>query len=191
MKRALLALCLLLWLPGLSVAGLDVPDDDPDLPPVIADTTAAAGCTVAYLLEDLATNDVTVVRMKIARDANDRAIGDRFPCPRDVPPRIGTRALDECIRRAADPKTCVFADMARDFEKRPAVALTAENASRCSSDKATDIGLACWRAGTFDVCAVACGDSPAHAEAAAVSRCESKHQRQCPITGSLPVLAPR
>jgi hypothetical protein len=191
MKRFLLALCLLIGMHAPGFAGVDLSNIDTELPPVIADTTAAAGCTVTYLLEDVATNDITAVRMKVARDANDRVSGDRLPCPKDVPPRVGTRAMEECIRRAGDPKTCVFADMARDFEKRPTIALTAENASRCSSDKSTDIGLACWHAGTFDVCAVACGDSPEKAVATAINRCESKHQRQCPVSGSLPVLAPQ
>jgi hypothetical protein len=93
--------------------------------------------------------------------------------------------------RAADIKDCVFADMARAFQRRPNADASTENTSRCASDKATDIGIACWRSGELRICGVGCGISPAAAVSAAVVRCEAKHQRQCPITGSLPVLAPR
>ena len=190
MKRAFLALMLLCASTGGGFAALDLGDESDDLPPVISDTAAASVCTVAYLVEDIATNDMTIQRMRIARDENDKIVDHHLPCPKEIPPRVGSRALYECGTRAADPKTCVFADMARDFDKTPGQAATAENASRCTSDKATDIGVACWRAGKFDVCDVGCGDSPAHAISAAVERCESKHQRQCPLTGSLPVLPP-
>jgi hypothetical protein len=81
--------------------------------------------------------------------------------------------------------------MARGFERQPKADNSAENFSRCSSDKATDIGVACWLSGDLHVCGAACGGSPDTAISAAVSRCEAKHQHQCPITGSLPVLAPR
>lgn len=161
------------------------------LPPVITDTTMAANCTVTYLVTDVTTNDMIAVRMQIAPDPNDKPVNNLMPCPPEVPPRVAARVLDKCIKRAADAKHCVFADMGRDFEKQPKVDNTAENYARCASDKATDIGVACWRSGTLDVCDVGCGNSPAGAVAAAVTRCEAKQQRQCPITGSLPVLAPR
>jgi hypothetical protein len=161
------------------------------LPPVVNDTTKPPDCTVTYLVTNVATNDTIAVRMQIAPDQNATPVNNVMPCPPDVPPRVASRALDACTRRAAEPKHCVFADMGRDFEKHPSLDNTAENNSRCASDKATDIGLACWRSGELEVCDVGCGNGGAAAIAAAVQRCEAKQQRQCPITGSLPVLAPR
>jgi hypothetical protein len=140
---------------------------------------------------DISTNDMMAARMQIAPDPNERPVNNLMPCPRDVPPRVASRALDVCTIRAADPNNCVYADMGRDFEKQPRVDNTAENNARCASDKATDIGVACWRAGELQVCDVGCGKSPTGAISAAVERCEAKQQRQCPITGSLPVLAPK
>jgi hypothetical protein len=161
------------------------------LPPVIKDTTKAANCTVTYLVANIVTNDMLAVRMQISPDPNDQPVNDLMPCPPDIPPRVASRALDACVVRAADPRDCVYADMGRDFDKQPKVDNTAENNARCSSDKATEVGVACWRSEELQVCDVGCGDSPATATAAAVARCEAKHQRQCPITGSLPVLAPK
>ena len=160
-------------------------------PTVVEDTTKAPNCTVTYLVIDIATSDVIAVRMRIAPAADDRPTNNVMPCPPNIPPRVAARALDACILRAADPKDCVYADMGRDFEQRPIANNTAENSSRCLSDKASDIGIACGRAGELQVCGVGCGDSPRAATEAAVARCEAKHQRQCPMTGSLPVLAPR
>lgn len=176
---------------GPARAAVNSPDLMNGLPPVIEDTTRAAQCTVTYLVTDIRTNDMIAVRMQISPDPNDTPVDNLMPCPADIPPRLASRALDACVARAADPRNCVFADMGRDFEKRPTVDNTAENASRCRSDKAADIGVACWRSGQLQVCDVSCGGSPAAAAAAAVSRCEAKQQRQCPISGSLPVLAPR
>jgi hypothetical protein len=189
-RRLLTVLCCLAAA-GLARAAVNTPDLLSGLPPVIEDTTRAAQCTVTYLVTDITTNDMIAVRMQISPDPNDRPVGDLMPCPANVPPRVASRALDACVARAADPRDCVFADMGRDFEKRPIVDNTAENTSRCRSDKATDIGVACWRSGQLQVCDVSCGGSPTAATAAAVSRCEAKQQRQCPISGSVPVLAPR
>ena len=171
-----------------AVSGLDSLNA---LPPVITDTTQAPPCTVTWLVTNTATNDTFAVRMRITPDKDDQPVNHLMPCPRDIPPRVASHALDACILRAADPKDCVFSDMARGFEKRPNVDNTSENTSRCASDKASDIGLACWRADGRDICGIGCGNNPDAAIAAAVSRCAAKHQRQCPITGSLPVLAPR
>ena len=175
---------------GPALAGTSTFDITNGLPAVIKDTTKAANCTVTYLVTDIATNDTIAVRMQIAPDPNDQPKNDLMPCPPDVPPRVASRALDACGKRATDPKNCVFADMARGFEQQPKADNTAENYSRCASDKATDIGVACWRSGELQVCDVGCGNSPATAITAAVTRCEAKHQRQCPITSSQPVLAP-
>jgi hypothetical protein len=146
---------------------------------------------VTYLVTNIVTNDTIAIRMQIAPDQNDSPVGNLMPCPANIPPRVASRALDACTLRAGDPKDCVYADMARDFEKHPNVNNTAENASRCASDKASDIGIACFLAGGLQVCSVGCGGSPESAIAAAVSRCAEKQQRQCPITGSQSVLAPR
>ena len=194
-RPILIALCCLAMLVPIGAApahaGTSTFDTPNVLPPIIEDTTKAANCTVTYLVTDITTNDMLAVRMQISPDPNDMPKNNLMPCPPDVPPRIASRALDACIVRSADPRNCVFADMARDFENRPIADNTTENGSRCRSDKAADIGVACWRSGTLQVCAVGCGDSPETATAAAVTRCEAKHQRECPITGSLPVLAPR
>jgi hypothetical protein len=172
-------------------AALDLSSGPDDLPPVIEDTAKAADCVVTYLVTDISTNDMIAVRMRIAPHETDRPVNNLMPCPKDVPPRVASRALDVCALRAADPKTCVYADMSREFEKHPSANNTAENTSRCASDQAADIGVACWSAGRPQVCASACGDSPESAVAAAVARCETKQQRSCTITGSLPVLAPQ
>jgi hypothetical protein len=187
-------IALLLWgfvAAGHAWAGTSTSDLMNVLPPVVKDTTKAASCTVTYLVTDVTTNDLFAVRMQIAPDANDVPANNLMPCPPAIPPRLAARALDACIKRATDPKHCVFADMGRDFEQQPKVDNTAENSARCASDKATDIGVACWRGGALEICDVGCGASPDKAVAAAVTRCEAKQQRQCPITGSLPVLAPR
>jgi hypothetical protein len=196
-RTILISLCCLLWclLCCLAIqsswAAPLTSDIQSGLPSVLVDTTKAANCTVTYLVTDITTNDMLGVRMQITPDANDRVENDMMPCPADVPPRIASRALDACTLRAADPRNCVYADMARGFETRPDPDNSTENSSRCSSNKASDIGVACWLSGDLQVCGVGCGASPRSAIAAAVSRCEDKHQRQCPITGSLPVLAPR
>jgi hypothetical protein len=187
--RAILTLlcCCISPVPALAVTS----SYDYGLPPVVEDTTKAANCTVTWLVTDITTNDMLAVRMQIAPDPNDKPVNNLMPCPAEAPPRLASRALDACVIRAADPKNCVYADMARGFERQPKADNSAENFSRCSSDKATDIGVACWLSGDLHVCGAACGGSPDTAISAAVSRCEAKHQHQCPITGSLPVLAPR
>jgi hypothetical protein len=189
--RIILLLLLLLAAPWVARAGTSSSDITSGLPPVVNDTTKPPDCTVTYLVTNVTTNDTMAVRMQIAPDPNDVPANNAMPCPPDIPPRVASRALDACTRRAAEPRHCVFADMGRDFEKRPRLDSTAENSSRCASDKATDIGLACWRSGDLQVCDVGCGNSSALAIASAVERCEAKQQRQCSITGSLPVLAPR
>lgn len=188
-------LFLILWLligaHGAVWAASDTFGTGDDLPPVVEDTTKAAPCMVTFLVVDIESHDILAPRMRIMPAPNDRPANGAMPCPADVPPILSARALDACVLRAADPKSCVFADMARDFPQRPRATNTAENYSRCASDKATDIGVACYRVGTLEVCGAGCGDSPEAAIAAAVKRCETRHEQSCPITGSLPVQAPR
>ena len=191
LNRAILATLCCLALSTTVRAGTTTSDFMNALPPVVRDTMKAADCTVIYLVTDVTTNDMLAVRMQIAPDANDQPVNEVMPCPPDMPPRVAARALDACAIRAADPKNCVFADMGRDFERSPKPDNTAENRSRCASDQATDIGVACWLSGELQVCDVGCGKNPSTAISAAVERCEAKHQKQCSITGSLPVLAPK
>jgi len=165
-------------------------DRDLDIPPVVEDQAKPAQCTALYLVSDILTNDVFAARMRIASPENAKPVGNRMPCPATIPPRVASRALDVCTGRNVDPNNCVFSDMSRGFEKEPAERNTASNASRCTSDKAEFAGLACWKAGTLDVCNVACGQTEQEARAAARARCEDKHQKPCPITGVVAIPAP-
>jgi hypothetical protein len=113
-----------------------------------------------------------------------------MPCPSLVPPRVAETALDGCRQHAGKKTDCVFADMSRGFHEAPVISNTSENASRCASDQASQIAIACWHAGDFAVCNVGCGPSPDAAVVAARNRCEAKHQQSCPITGVLPVQGP-
>ena len=160
------------------------------LPPVVEDSARPQQCTVAYLMRDVGMNDAYAARMRIAPDANARAQKGLYPCPGNVPPRIAARALDSCTARAANPRTCVFADMSRGFEREPELRNTAENTARCASDVSTHIAMACWRAETFDVCNVACGGNEAEARARARQRSAEKHGQDCSIAGAVTVLAP-
>jgi hypothetical protein len=161
-----------------------------DVPPVIADSQAPAGCTVTYLIADTANNDLFAARMRIASAETDTPVNNRMPCPANVPPRVALRALDMCMGRASDPKYCVFADMSRGFERQANIQNTSEIASRCSSDKFSDIGAACWQSGALSVCDVGCGNSPREAKAKARTRCEDKQQHSCPVTAAVPVAGP-
>lgn len=161
-------------------------------PPVIYDSKAAPACTVTWLLEDTADNDIFAARMRIAPAEADRPVNGHMPCPSpaNIPPRMADSALDFCRDHATDPKSCVFADSARGFQSRPEAGNTAENTSRCPSDTASHIALSCWMSNGLAVCDVGCGNSPAQAESAAKSRCEDKQQRSCPISASVPVIGP-
>jgi hypothetical protein len=161
-----------------------------NVPPVIADSQAPTKCTVTYMIADLANNDLYAARMRITPAEADSPVNNRMPCPHEMPPRVGSRALDMCMSRTPESKSCVFADMGRGFDREPAIQNTAENASRCPSDKFSDIGVACRMAGRLSVCDVGCGNSPDEAVAQARSRCEDKQQQSCPITATVPVSGP-
>lgn len=165
-------------------------DKNIEMPSLFQDDNKPRECTVTYLVTNITTNDTFAVRMRIAPANGDDASRDRFPCPSQLPPRVDERAIDACRAHEANPETCVFADMGRDFSADPQINATSESASRCASDLSAEIGIACWNNGRFDVCNVACGQSKEEAVLAARSRCEAKHRKTCPITGSLPVLAP-
>lgn len=191
MWRKLAAILLIAGLANdLAQAG-QIPFDLPTyVPPIVADSKAPQICTVTYMVADLANNDIFAVRMRIAPSESDVPAGNRLPCPKEMPPRVGVRALDVCRSRSGDAKYCVFADMSRGFEREPELRNTAENAARCASDRTSDIAVACWMAGKLPVCDVGCGNSPPEAVAAARTRCEEKHQRTCAITASVPISGP-
>ncbi len=165
-------------------------DLDLHVPPVIAGSTAQTKCTVTYLIDDLTNNDLYAMRMRIDPGEADVPVQNRLPCPTTIPPRIGMRALDICTTRTGEAKYCVFADMGRGFERDPDIHNTAENAARCTSDTASDIGVACWMSGNMSVCNVACANSPHEALIQAKARCEDKQQHSCPITATVPVSGP-
>jgi hypothetical protein len=161
-----------------------------NVPPVIVDSQAPAGCTVTYLVADTANNDLFAARMRIASAETDTPANHRMPCPPSMPPRVGLQALDMCSSRTGEARYCVFADMSRGFEREPDIHNTSENASRCSSDTSSDIGAACWMSGKLSVCDVACGNSPQQAVNQARARCEDKQQHGCPITATVPIAGP-
>ena len=182
---------LALLVPASAVIAGPVPFDlHLDVPPIIADSQAPVGCTVTYMIADTADNDLFAARMRIASTETSTPVDNRMPCPPDMPPRVGLRALDVCSSRAGEAKTCVFADMSRGFERGTGIRNTSEIASRCSSDKFSYVGAACWMSGNLSVCNVSCGNSAADAMAQARTRCEDKQQHSCPITASVPVSGP-
>lgn len=186
-----IALGVSLLLAGGSAYGAAVQFDlNIGLPDVVRDSAQPRACTIAYLVSDVTNNDTYAVRMQITPLQNATSENGRLPCPSVVPSRVAARALNACVERAADPKTCVFSDMSREFTQAPEVRNTAENSARCLSDSASFIGIACWRSGGLDVCNVGCGGTQAEAEAAARERCETKQLQSCPTVGAVPVLAP-
>lgn len=191
MRRAWLFLALGLLLSGREVNAGPLPFElDLDVPPVIADSKAPVDCTVTYLVADIANNDLFAARMRIPSIETDQPADNRMPCPPQMPTRVGMRALDVCMSRAGEAKYCVFADMSRGFEEQADIHNTSEIASRCSSDKSSDIAAACWMSGKLAVCDVACGHTPDEALAQARARCEDKQQRSCPISATVPVSGP-
>lgn len=174
-------LLLLAW-PLVALAAPLPFDRDLSIPPVVEDTGAPVQCTIAYLITDIATNDTFLLRMRIAPGPNAKAQRNRMPCLSPIPPRLSVRAIDACAVRVEDPNQCVYSDMARGFEREPVARNTSSETSRCQSDQASFIALACARSGALDVCSVACGQSEDEAKAHARARCEDKHQTSCPTT---------
>ena len=188
--RLFLALAVLVLLGSLGRAAPVEMETNP-VAPVVTDTTRPRQCVIAYLIADVATNDLYLSRHQISASEDQNASHGRYPCPTDVPSRVGARALETCLSRAADHKSCVFGDMARGFENQPDIRLTAENTSRCASDLANYIGIACWKSGERDVCDVGCGKTEQEARDQARGRCEVKQQKHCPITGAAKILPPQ
>ena len=188
--RWIAAILLLLMAGSAAAAPLSFGTDE-SVPAVVTDTTKPRMCTVAFLVTDVATNDVFVARMQIEPGVDEKPTKNRYGCPTAVPTRVSARAMEACLVRAGDAKLCVFGDMAREFEKRPDARLTAENTSRCASDIYSHIGIACWKSGERDICNVACGGSDQEARDLARGRCEVKQQKRCAITGAAEVLPPQ
>jgi hypothetical protein len=161
-----------------------------DKPAVLEGVNQPRACTVTYLVEDFVTNDTFAARMQFNPAPNATPINGRLACPSLVPPAIARGALEGCRAHAGKRSDCVFADMRRGFVDTPGVGNTVENASRCTSDHASQIAIACAHSGTTDVCNVGCGEDADSAIAAARKRCEATHQAACGITGVLPVQVP-
>ncbi len=189
-KRALVAcIVALLASPGSMAAPTQMNDDS--VPMVVTDTTKARQCVIAYLVTDTVTNDTFVSREQIEPTPDESAAHGLYACPTNIPARVAARALEPCITRTGDLRSCVFGDMARGFETQPDVRMTAENTSRCASDLANFIGIACWKSGERNICDVACGKTDQEARDLARGRCEVKQQKRCPITGAVEILPPQ
>jgi hypothetical protein len=193
--RTWLLRCVILVLPLLASAAsrgspLDFDLGGYDKPTVLEGVGKLRACTVTYLVEDYVANEVYAARMQFSPAPSALPLRDRLPCPTLVPPLVADTARNLCRDHAGKPADCVFADMSRGFRDKPNVANTAEDASRCTSDQASQIAIACWNSGDYGVCSVGCGEDPGTAIAAARSRCEATHQKACSITGVVPVLAP-
>ncbi|MGA3397912.1 MAG: hypothetical protein ABSC95_01730 [Acetobacteraceae bacterium] len=161
-----------------------------DKPTVLEGVGKVRTCTVTYLVENYVANDTYAARMQFTPAPTAVPLGAQMPCPTLVPPLVAETALNECRDHAINQTDCVFADMARGFPDKPDLANTAESASRCLSDQASQIAVACRNSGDSAVCNVGCGEDQAAAVAAARNRCEVTHQQACTITGVLPVAAP-
>ena len=186
--RLILALMVVLPLASATIAAPVSTSTGSTVPPVVTDTSKPRQCVIAYLVTDVGTNDTFVSRHQIEPAQDEKPSRGRYACPTEVPARVATRALEPCLVRAGDLKLCVFGDMGRGFENRPDARQTAENTSRCASDLATHIGIACWQAGDRDVCNVACGNTEQEARDQARGRCEVKQQKRCTITGAVEIL---
>lgn len=187
--------CVILLLPLLASAAsqgspLDFNLYGYDKPTVLEGVGSIRACSVTYLLEDYVANDTYVARMQFTPSPNAVPLHARLPCPSLVPPRVAETALNMCRSHADKPADCVFADMSQGFHDKPGIANTSESNSRCTSDQASQIAIACLNSGDSAVCSVGCGEDAGAAIAAARSRCEATHQKSCTITGVLPVSAP-
>jgi hypothetical protein len=193
--RTWLRRCAILLLPLLASAAsrgapLDFNLGGYDKPTLLEGVGKLRACTVTYLLEDYATNELYAARMQFAPSPTAVPLKDRLPCPTLVPPLVTDTALNLCRDHAVKKTDCVFGDMSSGFHDKPELSNTSEATSRCTSDQASQIAVACWNSGGSDVCNVGCGEAPATAISAARKRCEATHQKACTITGVLPVSAP-
>lgn len=158
--------------------------------PQIVGAPKPIACTVTFLIEDYVANETYAVRMKFLPDPEAVPVNGRIPCPALVPPRVAEAALDGCRNHATNRADCVFADMKRGFSSAPDLGNTSDASSRCQSDQASEIAIACADAGKLDTCSVACGNGALAAVLSARDRCETTHQKICRITGAVPVEAP-
>jgi len=160
-------------------------------PPVVERGGRPLVCTVTYLVQDDNTNETYAARMQF-EPAPDAMVGanGRMICPGMMPPTVGEAALNGCRSHAAQATNCVFADMDKGFSAAPSVGNTSAGRSRCGSDEASQIAIACLLSGAREVCNVGCGEEPDAAVKAARQRCEATHGKACNITGWVPVEAP-
>jgi len=161
-----------------------------DKPTVLEGVGTLRACTVTYLLEDYVANQTYAARMQFTPSPTAVPLYARLLCPSLVPRMVADTALNLCRSHANKAADCVFADMSRGFQDKPELANTSESASRCMSDHASQIAIACANSGDSAVCNVGCGEDGAAAIAAARSRCEATHQKSCAVTGLLPVSVP-
>ena len=189
--RSFAVLCAILLAGPAAWAAAVSSAEDIGVPSVVTDTTKPRQCVFAYLAVDAGNNDIFVSRQQVVPGQDESANRSRFACPTQVSTRLASRALESCLARSADRKLCVYGDMARGFESRSDIRQTAENTSRCASDLANYIGIACWDAGDRNVCNVACGETEQEARDQARGRCEVKQQKRCPITGVAEILPPQ
>jgi len=161
-----------------------------DKPTVLEGVGTVRSCTITYLLEDYVANHTYASRMQFTPSPTAVPLHARVACPSLVPPLVADTALNLCRSHADKATDCVFADMSREFQDKPELANTSESTSRCMSDQASQIAIACADSGDSAVCNVGCGEDGAAAIAAARSRCEATQQKSCTVTGLLPVSAP-
>jgi len=187
---AALAALLCAWWCGAALAGPTAFDLGLHVPPVVVDSEAPPDCTAAWSVINYTTNDLFVARARIAHGDGEKPVNGRMACPAAIPVRVAERALDGCVATALEPKQCVYADMSRGFEAAADIRNTSENAARCTSDKASFIGVACVLVSDRPICASACGETAAEAENQAAARCQDKQQRVCLLKASAPIAMP-
>ncbi|HVZ10327.1 hypothetical protein [Rhodopila sp.] len=173
--------------PGRAWAGPVADESLVEAPPVIRDTQAPITCTVTFMVTDTANGDLFAQRIRVPPAETDQAVDHRMPCSPDILPRLAGFARDACTIRAADARTCVYTDMGRAFSARPEITNTDVDASRCTSDTASEIAASCWMKGVTPICNVGCGATPAEALSRARARCQDKQQRPCTASAILAV----
>lgn len=156
-----------------------------------APVSSAAGprCTIAAIVEDIATNDTYLGRTRFLSPELPPA-GQPAICPAGAAQEAVRRTLEACKRHASNPYNCVYGDMDHMFDVTTDVVDTSALDSQCPSYSAKFIGIACQSGLAEDVCNVACGATAAEATEAARKKCRSKHDGDCAVTNAVSVQAP-
>ena len=102
MVKALAIFVALIFSVGGAFAATMETGSDASVPAVVTDTSRPRYCTIAYVTVDSATNDVFMARMEVDPAQTDQAANGLYPCPRDIPARLATRALEPCLSRVVD-----------------------------------------------------------------------------------------